>query len=175
MNANKYNREKIISDLAEIKSPHQKIEFLSKLKIDFLDSTDQRDRVVDALNQMSKGGGLIAIVHFDKWCDIKINDQIEILKTKNFNMVSKESDLSAFEIALKHYYLYLGDKENLTSREIAEMYEGIRNTKNIEMAYNNLLNNLRKPNRKHLKIVHDSLSEYPDVQKAIKNDIDKLT
>jgi hypothetical protein len=175
MNANKYNREMINNYLSEIKTPHQKIEVLSKLKIDFLESTDQRDRFADALNQISKGGGLLSIVHFDKWCDGKINDQIEILKTNNFNMASKESGLSAFEIALKHYYLYLGDKENLTSRQIAEMYKGVKASKNIEMAYNDLLEKRKKGNKSQLKKVHDSLSEYPDVQKAIKNDIDKLT
>lgn len=81
MDADKYNREKIISDLAEIRSPYQKIEFLNKLKIDFLENTDQRYRLADALNQISKGGGLFAITNFNQWCDNKINDQIEILNT----------------------------------------------------------------------------------------------
>ena len=81
MDANKYNREKIISDLAEIKSPHQKIEILSNLKIDFLESTDQIYRLKDALNESSKSG-ILGWVTFDRWCDNKINDQREILKTK---------------------------------------------------------------------------------------------
>ncbi len=174
MDANKYNREKIISDLAEIKSPHQKIEFLTNLKIDFLESTDQRYRLADALNQMSKGGGLLAITHFDKWCDNKINDQIEILKTKNFNMASKESDLSAFEIALKHVYLFKAGIEKLNGGQIAKNYKGIKSTKNIEQFYNDILKKREVPNKSQLIKVHDSLNEYPDIQKAIQNDIDKL-
>jgi hypothetical protein len=79
MDADKYNREKIISDLTEIKSPHQKIEFLSKLKIDFLESTNEADRLKDQFSQLTKGLGYC--IKFDQWCDNKINDQIEILKT----------------------------------------------------------------------------------------------
>ena len=176
MDANKYNREKIISDLAEIKSPHQKIEFLSKLKIDFLDSTDQRDRFVDALNQMSKGGGLLAITHFDKWCDNKINDQIEILKTKNSNMASKESELSAFEIALKHWYLVKYKKEDwIDPVKVGEKYKHLRNNKNIEDHFRDIdSKRSRKPKQKELKNLENSLTGYPDGQKAIQNDIDKL-
>ena len=81
MDADKYNREKIISDLAEIKSPHQKIEFLSKLKIDFLENTDEADRFKDQFSELTKGLGYC--IKFDQWCDNKINDQIKILKTKN--------------------------------------------------------------------------------------------
>ena len=173
MNANKYNREKIISDLAEIKSPHQKIEILSNLKIDFLESTDQIYRLKDALNESSKSG-ILGWVTFDRWCDHKINDQIEILKTKNSNMASKESELSAFEIALKHYHLNRAGIENLKGGQIARMYKGISSTKNIEMAYNDLLVDRKKPNKSQLKKVHDCLSEYPNIQKAIQNDIDKL-
>jgi hypothetical protein len=261
MDADKYNREKIISDLAEIKSPYQKIEFLSKLKIDFLESTNEADRLKDQFSQLTKGLGYC--IKFDQWCENKINDQREILNTNgivdidfknvydsevtperkktlkneiekiegaenkikflenekfnylqnissstfmasgsisfpNFkvgeplfwdriiqleidNIKAKEldkqthkSDLSAFEIALKHYYLSLGKKENLTSRQLAEKYKGVRASKNIEMAYNNLWEKRKKGNKSQLKKVHDSLSEYPDVQNAIQNDIDKL-
>jgi len=173
MDADKYNREKIISDLAEIKSPHQKIEFLSKLKIDFLESTNEADRLKDQFSQLTKGLGYC--IKFDQWCDNKINDQIEILKTKNSNMASKESDLSAFEIALKHYYLYLAKKENLSSKEISEMYHGVKNKTNIVLAYNKLFKaDSKKGNKSQLKKVNDSLNEYPDIQRAIQNDIDKL-
>ena len=65
MDADKYNREKIISDLAEIKSPHQKIEFLSKLKIDFLENTDEADRLKDQFSELTKG--LLYCIKFDQW------------------------------------------------------------------------------------------------------------
>jgi hypothetical protein len=42
------------------------------------------------------------------------------------------------------------------------------------MAYNDLLEKRKKGNKSQLKKVHDSLIEYPDIQKAIQNDIDKL-
>ena len=87
---------------------------------------------------------------------------------------SKESDLSAFELALKHYRLYLAKKENLTSKEVVEIYRGFKNSKNIEQAYNDLIKGRKKGNNLQLKRVSDSLSEFPDVQKAIQNDIDNL-
>lgn len=87
---------------------------------------------------------------------------------------SKESDLSAFELALKHYRLFLAKKENLTSKEVVEIYRGFKNSKNIEQAYNDLIAGRKKGNQSQLKRVSDSLSEFPDVQKAIQNDIDNL-
>lgn len=87
---------------------------------------------------------------------------------------SKESDLSAFELALKHYRLFLAKKENLTSKEVVEIYRGFKNSKNIEQAYNALIAGRKKGNQSQLKRVSDSLSEFPDVQKAIQNDIDNL-
>ncbi len=87
---------------------------------------------------------------------------------------SKESDLSAFELALKHYCLFIAKKEKLTSKEVAELYRGFKNPKNIELAYNDLIAGRKKGNQSQLKRVSDSLSEFPDVQKAIQNDIDNL-
>ena len=175
MDANKYNREKIISDLAEIKSPHQKIEFLTNLKIDFLETTDPIYRLRNALNESSKSG-ILGWITFDRWCDNKINDQIEILKTKNFNMASKESGLSAFEIALRHWYLVKYKKEDwIDPVKVGEKYKHLRNNKNIEDHFRDIdIKRSRKPKQKELKNIENSLSDYSEIQRAIQNDIDKL-
>jgi hypothetical protein len=88
MDADKYNREKIVSDLTEIKSPHQKIEFLTNLKIDFLENTDPIYRLRDALQDSSKRSAIVWD-YFDRWCDNKINDQIKILNTPSPKIANK--------------------------------------------------------------------------------------
>lgn len=172
---NKYNRDKISEELKEIDDYEEKIQILIKLKIDFLENTSDGEKSVELFPKV-KGSNLIDWEwgSFDKWCDKQIDNYSKILNTLSYKKSIGKSGLSSFEIALKHRYLYLAKKENLTSREVAEIYKGIKTPKNIEMAYNDISKKRKIPNEKQLKNVYDALSEHPEIQKAIQNDIDTL-
>lgn len=87
-----------------------------------------------------------------------------------------KSDLSAFEIALRHWYLVKYKKEDwIEPVKVGKKYKDLRNYKNIEDHSRDIDSNRnRKPKQKELKNIENSLSDYPDIQKAIQNDIDKL-
>ena len=59
--------------------------------------------------------------------------------------------------------------------KVGEKYKHLRNNKNIEDHFRDIdSKRSRKPKQKELKNIENSLTGYPDVQKAIQNDIDKL-
>ncbi len=103
--------------------------------------------------------------------------QIEAIEKERVILKRAESNnLTPFEIAIKDQYLSKANKIDKIhfAKDFIERYKGLRSSKNLEEQFNHLNNNRRKPNRKQLQNVHDSLSEYPDIQKAIINDIDQL-
>ncbi|GEM_PF-6040361 len=91
----------------------------------------------------------------------------------------KDGDLSASEIALKHWYLVkAGAEDYIVPKQVGEKYGALRNAKNIEKEYGKLdkLKSNEKPstNRKHLVNVIKSLNEHPQIQKAVINDLDTI-
>ncbi len=84
------------------------------------------------------------------------------------------SELSAFEIALRHWYL-VGSREEayIVPKQVGEKYGHLRNAKNIEKAYGRIETGT-SGNIKQLTNIQQSLSEYPQIQRAIENDIAKL-
>ena len=87
------------------------------------------------------------------------------------------SDLSAFEIALKHWYLVEAKIEDyIIPKHVGEKYKNLANYKNIEKSFGDLDTKPRRrePNLKNLNKVKKSLIDFPKIQRAIQNDIDKL-
>lgn len=100
------------------------------------------------------------------------NSAEHVLGTKNEH---SDNDLSAFEIALRHWYLMKsGIEQDITSVDVSKKYKHLKSPKNIEKSYNNIFLKRKKANKKQLITVLNSLKEYPNVQKAIENDLDKI-
>ena len=90
----------------------------------------------------------------------------------------ENSELSAFEIALKHWYLVKANIEDyIIPKQVGEKYKDLANYKNIEKSFGDLDTKPRRrePNLKNLNKVKKSLIDFPEIQKAIENDIDKLS
>lgn len=90
----------------------------------------------------------------------------------------ENSELSAFEIALRHWYLVEANIEDyIIPKHVGEKYKDLANYKNIEISFGDLdaKPRRREPNIKNLNKVKKSLIDFPEVQKAIENDIDKLS
>lgn len=98
----------------------------------------------------------------------KLMNELKPKKTK------KRSDLSAFEIALRHVFLEEAKEEpTLQGKQIVERY-GI---KKVEVFINEIrtgLNYRRKGLLNQLVNVQNSLSEFPEIQRSITNHIDKV-
>lgn len=135
-----------------------------------------------SLGFIIKGYKEIAIKNLDMYiakldgiieeCTIRIENRSI---RKSASKLKSPSELTAFEIALKHWYLERAGIESYTNAiEIASKYNGIRSTKNIELAFNDIAQKRKKANLKQLKNVMKSLDDYPIIQKAIQNDLDKL-
>lgn len=101
--------------------------------------------------------------------------------TENYGIVSSNDDktnnqLSAFEIALRQWYLVkYGEETFLTPVQVGLKFKEIRNHKNIEDCYRDLECNppRRKPNKTHLENILRSIKDdYPLTKKALINDID---
>jgi hypothetical protein len=85
------------------------------------------------------------------------------------------SSLTAAEIALMHHYLVKAKIEKyLNPRQVGLKYKNLKSAKNIQMAYSKFDKNEILPNKVQLENLESFLSDYPTVQKAIRNDIDKL-
>jgi|UniRef100_UPI004049716E hypothetical protein len=97
---------------------------------------------------------------------------------KQGDLTHKEkSELSAFEIALKHWYLVKANIEDyIIPKHVGEKYKDLANYKNIETSFGDLDTKPRRrePTLKNLNKVKKSLIDFPEIQKAIENDIDKL-
>lgn len=94
---------------------------------------------------------------------------------KQSNLRKKtQNKLSAFEIALRHKFLEdFGILRNdMNGREVGELYSHLRNKKNIEIAYNDLINKSRSPKIRELQKVHDNLYDYPNIQEMIKKEME---
>jgi len=106
----------------------------------------------------------------------EISFEIEWLRTQR-GLVKEPSNLSATEIALRQWYLVEAKIEPyIIPRQVGQKYKHLADCTNIAMAYSSFDKNPRTkyPNLKQLKNVKNSLSEYPNIQSAISNDIDKL-
>ena len=88
----------------------------------------------------------------------------------------KGNTLTAYEIALQHHYLVKYNKEKwIEPVEVGKKYHHLRNAKNIEDHYRDFDNNRNRPPKiKELEKIEDFIAGYPDIQKAVINDIDKL-
>lgn len=128
------------------------------------------------------GNKELALKNFDRYtasldgiieeCTIRIENRSI---RKSVSKLKSPSELTAFEIALKHWYLERAGIESYSGAiEIASKYKGIKNSKNIELAFNDIVQKRKKANLKQLKNILNSLKDYPIVQKAIQNDLDKL-
>lgn len=107
-------------------------------------------------------------------------ERLDIPKNKNEgDLTHKEkSELSAFEIALKHWYLVKANIEYyIIPKHVGEKYKDLANYKNIETSFGDLdaKPRRREPTLKNLNKVKKSLIDFPEIQKAIENDIDKLS
>lgn len=89
----------------------------------------------------------------------------------------KGNTLSAFEIALKHWYLVnSGAEKYIIPKAVGEKYRQFASYKNIEKFYSQIDSKppKREPSKKNLEAVKNDLSNYPNIQNAITNDIDRL-
>lgn len=87
-----------------------------------------------------------------------------------------ELKLSAFELALRHWYLDKAKIEpvGLNGKQVGELYKDLASQKNIQLFYNAIYSKKRQGNKKQLTNVKNSLKDYPQIQKAIENEIDIL-
>lgn len=88
-----------------------------------------------------------------------------------------EKNLTAFEIALRHMYLVRGKAEHwIPPSDVGRKYSHLKSFKNIEVGYRQLEAKPRKrePKTIELQRVLNTLDNFPEIQKAIINDIDVL-
>lgn len=102
------------------------------------------------------------------------NNNSEKLKDDNLQPNDLKS-LTAFELALRHCYLVKGCIEQyLKGGKVGEKYSCYGSKKNIELAFNDIENGRRKAKLEELQNVLNTLIEYPQIQKALENDIDLI-
>ncbi|WP_276363546.1 hypothetical protein [Daejeonella sp. H1SJ63] len=106
-------------------------------------------------------------------CNIRLENRS---KRKEIQKLKSKGELSAFEIALRHWYLVYGKEENyIIPKQVGEKYQHLVDKTNIAKSYSRIDKAKGKIGTKaQLLKIHDSLSDFPKIQKAIINNIDEL-
>jgi hypothetical protein len=96
----------------------------------------------------------------------------DIIRWSKSKQSQNEKKLTATEVALRHLYLVKGKKEKyLIPRQVGEKYKHLASAKNIEMAYSKVDKVGYIPKLKQLMNIKKTLEEYPEIMKAIDNDM----
>jgi hypothetical protein len=106
-------------------------------------------------------------------------EQKSLLKLKQNQLTTTNllAGLTAFELALRHWHLVKARVEPyILARQVGEKYKELKSWKNIQSGFLKIDSSPQKrsPKLNELQNILSTLLDFPEIQKAISNEIDKL-